>query len=338
MTPFSYSRPADRGAAIRAGGEFAAKLLAGGTNLVDLMKYGVERPRALVDLGGLDGLREIAETPEGGLRIGALVTNADCAAHPLVQERLPLLASAILHGATPQLRNMATMGGNLLQRTRCYYFYDAGTPCNKREPGSGCPAAHGVNRIHAILGTSEHCIATHPSDMAVACAALECVVRVEGPRGERTIPLAELHRLPGDGPQRDTTLEPGEVITALEFPENRFGAHHTYLKIRDRQSYAFALVSVAAALEVEGGTIRRARIAMGGVAHKPWRRPEAEAALEGMSAGEAAANRAADILLEGARGFSHNEFKVPLARLAIRRALAQAAAGTPQHHERKVFA
>jgi xanthine dehydrogenase YagS FAD-binding subunit len=341
MNPFSYARAADAESAARLGAALGAKFLGGGTNLVDLMKYGAERPRQLVDLSGLDALREVEATEGGGVRIGALVTNADAAAHPLVLERLPLLASAILHGATPQLRNMATMGGNLLQRTRCTYFYDRQTPCNKRAPGAGCPAREGVNKTLAILGHSERCIATHPGDMAVACAALGCVVHLRGPRGgERRQPLAEFHRLPGDEPERDTNLEPGEVILALEFPAQPggFARHHTYLKIRERQSYAFALMSVAAALEVEGGVVRAARLALGGVAHKPWRREEAERAIAGLPPGDEAARRAADILLEGAQGFSENGFKIPLARIAIRRALEQAANATPQHHAQKVFA
>ncbi|MBY0339369.1 MAG: xanthine dehydrogenase family protein subunit M [Acetobacteraceae bacterium] len=336
MTPFAFDRAGDLPAALRAGGAPGARFLAGGTNLVDLMKYGVEAPRRLVDLGPLDGLRRVEETPDGGLRIGALVTNADCAAHPLVMERAPLLASAILHGATPQLRNMATTGGNLLQRTRCYYFYDTATACNKRAPGTGCPAREGVNRIHAILGHSEHCIATHPSDMCVALAALEAVVEVEGPGGARRIPMADFHRLPDDAPERDTTLAHGEVITAVAIPPDRFGSHHTYLKLRDRLSYAFALVSVAVGVGMEGTAIREARIALGGVAHKPWRREEAEAAMRGL-APEAAGERAAAILLEGARGFSHNAFKIELARRAIGRAVRQAASGTPQHHANKVI-
>ena len=308
----------------------SAKALAGGTNLVDLMKYDVEHPSTIVDIGRLP-LRSIEETPEGGLRLGALASNADTAYDSRVAARYPLLAHAILAGASGQLRNAATNGGNLLQRTRCYYFYDTMTPCNKRNPGSGCPAIGGVNRIHAVLGTSGKCIATNPSDMCVALAALEAIVVVQGATGIRRIPMGDFHRLPGDEPELDNTLQPGELITAIELPPTAYGQHYTYLKLRDRQSYAFALVSVAAALEMgEGGMIRTARIALGGVAHKPWRRPEAEALLEDQQPGEEIFSRAASALLEGAVGQGDNDFKVELARRAIVRALAQAAAGTPQ--------
>lgn len=335
MRPFAFSRPEAPALAIAAK-TADARFLAGGTNLVDLMKYDVERPAALLDLGRIAGLRDVAE--DGGtLRIGALVTNADAAAHPLVRQHAPLLADAILAGATPQLRNMATMGGNLLQRTRCHYFYDRQTPCNKREPGTGCPAIGGVNRIHAILGASSSCIATHPSDMCVALAALEAVVVAQGPAGERRIPMAEFHRLPGEAPWQDTTLDGRELITALEIPAWETGAHHTYLKLRDRLSYAFALVSVAAAVTVEGGRITKARIALGGVAHKPWRVPAAEALLEGQAPGEAAFAAAAEALLEGAEGQGQNDFKIELARRAIPRALHQAVAGTPQSHVEKAI-
>ena len=336
MRPFTFSRPEAPALAI-AGKTAAARFLAGGTNLVDLMKYDVERPAALLDLGRLDGLREVAETPTG-LRIGALATNADAAAHPLVRQRHPLLADAILAGATPQLRNMATTGGNLLQRTRCLYFYDRQTGCNKREPGTGCSAIGGVNRIHAILGTSPSCIATHPSDMCVALAALEAVVVVQGPQGERRIPMAEFHRLPGDEPWRDTTLDERELITAVEIPAWNYGAHHTYLKLRDRLSYAFALVSVAAAVTLEGGRIAKARLALGGVAHKPWRVAEAEALLEGQAPEESAFAAAAERLLQGAEGKGHNDFKIELARRAIGRALHQAVSATPQSHVEKRIA
>ena len=314
-----------------------ARVIAGGTNLVDLMKYEVEQPAALIDITRLP-LASIEEVDDGqgaqGLRIGALVSNSTLAYDERIDARYALLASAILAGATAQLRNAASTGGNLLQRTRCYYFYDVQTPCNKRAPGSGCGAIGGINRIHAILGTGDSCIATHPSDMCVALAALEAVVIVRGSApGERRIPFAELHRLPGDTPERDHTLEPGELIVAIELPaaSAKFGRHHTYLKLRDRQSYAFALVSVAAALEVDGGLIRRGRIALGGVAPKPWRVPAAEQLLEGAAVDdEAVFERAAAALLEGARGQGDNDFKIDLARRAIRRALNQAAAGTPQ--------
>ncbi len=331
MNRFSYARPADVAEAVReVASERTARVIAGGTNLVDLMKYNVERPTRLVDITHLPGLDAIEETEAGGLRIGALVTNSAVAYDPKVEERFPLLSSTILAGATAQLRNAASMGGNLLQRTRCYYFYDPATPCNKREPGTGCPAINGVNRIHAILGASESCIATHPSDMCVALAALEAVVHVTGPGGDRSIPFHEFHRLPGDTPQTDTTLGQDEIIVAVELPPCGFGPHHTYLKLRDRHSYAFALVSVAAGLEMDGDRIGKARIALGGVAHKPWRVPAAEDALQGKAATAEAFGAAADQLLAGAVGHAHNAFKIGLARLAIMRALQQAAAGTPQ--------
>jgi xanthine dehydrogenase YagS FAD-binding subunit len=328
MNPFSYARPSSVEEAI---GHFRpdSRYIAGGTNLLDLMKENVTRPSQLIDITQLP-LADIEETAEGGLRIGALVSNSDLAWHPLVEARYPLLSQAILAGASPQLRNMATTGGNLLQRTRCYYFYDSTTPCNKREPGTGCSARDGLNRIHAILGHSDACIAVHPSDMCVALAALDAVVHVQGQRGERRIPMADFHRLPGQTPEADNTLIDGELITAVELPAQDFSAHSSYLKVRDRASYAFALVSVAAALEMDGANIRSARIAMGGVAHKPWRKAEAEAALVGKSADEAAFNTAADILLAGASGFEHNAFKIELGRRAIVRALTDAAKGAAQ--------
>ncbi len=330
MNRFSLVRAADVAEASREAASPAARIIAGGTNLVDLLKYNVERPSRVVDISRLPGLRGIEDTENGGLRIGALVTNTDLAYDERVQRRYPLLSSTLLAGATTQLRNAATTGGNLLQRTRCYYFYDPATPCNKREPGTGCPAVSGVNRIHAILGASEHCIATHPSDMAVAMAALEAVVHVSGPAGGRAVPIAEFHRLPGDAPERDTNLQPGEVVTAVELPARGFAAHHTYLKLRDRASYAFALVSVAAGLEMEGGRITEARFALGGVAHKPWRDPEAEAMLRGQGPDRGLFERAAAHVLRDARGYGGNSFKIDLARRAITRALEQAAAGTPQ--------
>jgi xanthine dehydrogenase YagS FAD-binding subunit len=331
MNRFSYARPGSVADALReVASSPAAKIIAGGTNLVDLMKYNVERPTHLVDVSRLPGLKSIEETGEGGLRIGALVSNTSAAYDTRVQERYPLLSSAILAGATAQLRNAATTGGNLLQRTRCYYFYDTAVPCNKREPGTGCPAKDGVNRIHAILGTSDKCIATHPSDMAVALAALEAVVKVAGPQGERDIPLAEFHRLPGDMPERDTNLGADEIILAVELPEARFAKNYTYLKLRDRLSYAFALVSVAAALEMDGDKVVEARIALGGVAHKPWRVPEAEAMLRGKAPDRMVFETVADRILLGAKGYGGNDFKLELARRAVIRALSQAAAGTPQ--------
>ena len=274
MSPFAYRKPAALDEALALAGP-GARFIAGGTNLLDLMKQDVLRPKLLIDITGLP-LRGIAPTGDGGLLIGALVSNAELARHPEVLRRYPLLSWAILAGASPQLRNMASTGGNLLQRTRCYYFYDTATPCNKREPGSGCAARDGLNRIHAILGASEHCVATHPSDMCVALAALEARVIVAGPEGERRIPFADFHRLPGDTPHQDNNLEEGELITAVELPPAGFASHCTYLKVRDRASYAFALVSVAALLELDGGLIREARIAVGGVAHKPWRDSAAE--------------------------------------------------------------
>ena len=330
MNRFGYLRPQSVSEAVQAlAAEPGARVIAGGTNLVDLMKYDVARPTRLVDIGRLP-LDRIEDMEGGGLRIGALVSNSAVAYDERVESRYPLLASAILAGASPQLRNAATTGGNLLQRTRCYYFYDAGTPCNKREPGSGCPAIDGVNRIHAILGGSPHCVATHPSDMCVALAALEATVEVTGPDGDRTIPFAEFHRLPGDRPDLDHTLEPGELITAVVLPREGFAGHHTYLKLRDRLSYAFALVSVAAALELAEGRIVQARLALGGVAHKPWRDAEAERLLVGRAPEAAAFAAAAEQVLRDARGLAHNDFKIELARRAIVRALEQAAAGRPQ--------
>jgi len=338
MIDFHYARANDIAAAVHLiAADPTAKFIAGGTNLIDLMKQGVEHPSRLIDISRLP-LTGIEETAEGGLRIGALVPNADLAYHPLVAQRYPMLASAVLAGASAQLRNMASTGGNLLQRTRCYYFYDAATPCNKRAPGSGCSAITGLNRMHAILGTSDACIATHPSDMCVALAALDATVHVVGPAGARMIAFSDFHRLPGSTPERDTNLQSNELVTAVTVPAQGFAANHTYLKIRDRLSYAFALVSVAAGLELEGATITEARLALGGVAHKPWRDPAAEAALRGRSASQAAFARAADILLRDAEGFEHNTFKIELARRAILRALTQAAAGTPQSQSSKKIA
>lgn len=328
MNRFDYIRPDTIADAIAALNNPDTRALAGGTNLVDLMKYNVARPARVVDINRLP-LRSL-EAAEGELRVGALVSNSELAWHPAVRERWPLLSSAILAGASPQLRNAATTGGNLLQRTRCYYFYDPSTPCNKREPGSGCSALGGVNRIHAILGASDACIAVHPSDMCIALAALDATVEVEGPEGRRSIPISGFHRLPGSEPERDNTLKLGELITAVTIPEPDFGNHHTYLKVRDRLSYAFALVSVAAALRIEGGTIRDARIAVGGVAHKPWRDFDAERSLRGQQPDTAAFQSVATMILRDAKGQGDNDFKVELARRTIIRALTQAAAGTPQ--------
>ena len=333
MTPFAYARARDLAEAVRLGAEPGAAYVAGGTNLVDLMKYFVETPPRLVDINALP-LRGIEELPDGGLRLGGLATNADTAYDARVRARYPVLASAILAGASAQLRNAATNGGNLNQRTRCYYFYDTDTPCNKRVPGSGCGAIGGFNRIHAIQGASEPgsaqpCIATHPSDMCVALLALDAAVRLAGPEGERTLPVADYHRLPGDEPWRDNNRAHGEIVTAIDLPAQGFAAHHTYLKMRDRQSYAFALVSVAVVMRVEDGVIREGRVAMGGMAHKPWRVAEADALLAGKPV-DADFGDVADALMSGAKGQGSNDFKLDLAPRAIRRACRQAAAGTPQ--------
>jgi xanthine dehydrogenase YagS FAD-binding subunit len=330
MNNFSYMRAQDVAAAVRAiAMDSTAKFIAGGTNLIDLMKENVARPSQLIDITRLP-LNHIEETADGGLRLGALVTNADTAYNGYVEKRYPLLAKAILAGASPQLRNMATNGGNLLQRTRCYYFYDVVLPCNKREPGSGCPAIAGYNRIHAILGTSEQCIATHPSDMCVALAALEAVVQVNGKNGERAIPFAEFHRVPGDTPHLDNNLQPDEIITAIDLPAQGFAEHYTYLKLRDRKSFAFALVSVAVALDIDGDAIKEARLALGGVAHKPWRDQEAESLLQGKSATQENFQHVADVIIRNAKGYGHNDFKIELAKRAIIRALTQATQGPQQ--------
>lgn len=330
MNPFTYTRPAAVDEALsELSREPQAKFIGGGTNLIDLMKENVEHPTRLIGVNNLP-LGGITELPDGGLRLGATVTNADTAYHPLVRERYPLLSQTILAGASPQLRNMATNGGNLFQRTRCYYFYDTAMPCNKRNPGSGCGAIGGYNRIHAILGTlaedggESNCIATYPSDMAVALAALEAVVQVTGPDGERPIAFADFHRLPGNEPQYDNTLKPGELVTSIDLPARGFAHHYNYLKLRDRASYAFALVSVAVGLELEGSTIRETRLALGGVAHKPWRKPEAEQLLVGKEAAPDNYRAVAERLLEGAVGYGHNTFKIDLAKRAIVRALEEA--------------
>lgn len=338
MISFQYSRASNVADAVREMATSpAAKFVAGGTNLVDLMKMDVEQPTKLIDISRLP-LDKVEETAAGGLRIGSLVRNSDLAYHPLVERRYPVLSSALLAGASQQLRNMASVGGNLLQRTRCAYFYDIATPCNKRARGSGCSAIDGLNRMNAILGTSDACIAVHPSDMCVALAVLEATVHVAGPRGERIIPFPDFHRLPGDTPQRDTNLDADELITSIELPARGFATNYTYLKIRDRLSYAFALVSVAVGLELEGSTIKEARFALGGVAHKPWRNAQAEAALRGRAASETTFTQAADLVLREARGFGHNTFKIDVARRAIVRALSQAARGTPQSQSNKKIA
>jgi xanthine dehydrogenase YagS FAD-binding subunit len=324
MRPFAYERADDAAgavAALAAGGS-DARYLGGGTNLVDLMKLGVETPRRLVDVSRLpfDAIEELAD---GGLRIGAAVRNSDLAASRVVRERYPLLAEAVLSGASGQLRNLATVGGNLLQRTRCAYFQDVSKPCNKRRPGSGCPAREGDHRNLAILGHSEACVATHPSDLAVALAAIGATVHVTGADGERTVPLPGLHRLPGDEPQRDTILEPTELVTAVELAPLPAGARSRYRKVRDRASFAFAVTSIAAVLDVADGTVRDCRIALGGVAHVPWRAHAAEAALRGGPADEERFARAADAELAQAQPLRDNAFKVPLARNLLVRTLAE---------------
>ncbi|MGN5374045.1 FAD binding domain-containing protein [Sphingomonas hankookensis] len=312
MTPFDYARPADRAEALRLGAASGAAFLGGGTNIVDLMRERIARPTVLIDVSGLPG--SIAETAEGGLMIGAAVRNTALAEHPLVRTRYPVLTRAILAGASAQIRNMATVGGNLFQRTRCTYFYDVeGSRCNKRMPGSGCDALGGFNRIHAVLGTSDACVATHPSDMCVALAALDAIVHVDGPMGRRTLPFGDLHRLPGDRPDRDTVLAPGDLVTAVELPPLRFGATSTYRKVRDRASYAFALVSVAAAVEMAGDRIADVRIAFGGVAPKPWRASRTETALRGGPATMPAFLDAAATEFADARVLRDNSFKPALA-------------------------
>jgi xanthine dehydrogenase YagS FAD-binding subunit len=337
MIGFQYVRANNVADAVRLiAADPGAKFVAGGTNLLDLMKEDIERPSRLVDISRLP-LKAVEEAANGGLRIGALVPNSDLAYHPVVARRYPMLGSAILAGASAQLRNMASTGGNLVQRTRCPYFYDTVTPCNKREPGSGCSAIGGHNRMNAILGASEACIAVHPSDMCVALAALGATVHVAGANGSREIAFADFHRLPGDTPHIETNLRRDEIIVAVELPAEGFAANYTYLKIRDRLSYAFALISVAAALELDGGRIRQARLAVGGVAHKPWRDTAAEAALVGEVPDRAAFVRAADIVLRDAKGFEHNAFKIDLARRAMVRALTQAARGRPQSQSNKTI-
>jgi xanthine dehydrogenase YagS FAD-binding subunit len=321
MKPFRYTRTDDvPGAVALLAREPRGAFLAGGTNLVDLMKLEVATPDMLVDVRRLTSDR-IEELKDGGLRIGAAVTNSDLAADRRIRRRYPLLSQALLAGASGQLRNLATTGGNLLQRTRCVYFQDLTTPCNKREPGSGCSAREGYNRELAILGASEACVATHPSDMAVAMVALDALVRTVGPAGERTIPLAGLHRLPGDEPEHDTVLMHGELITAVDLPPLAFATNSRYRKVRDRASYAFALVSVAAALDVADGIVRDVRIALGGVAPRPWRATQAEGILRGAPATVASFRAAAEAELAQAQPLSGNAFKVPLARAVIVRTL-----------------
>jgi xanthine dehydrogenase YagS FAD-binding subunit len=325
MRPFKYSKATDAGTAVKSvAGNKNANFLAGGTNILDLMKEDVARPAELVDITRLS-LAQIKTAKTGGISIGALAKNTDTANHPLVRQNYPLLSMAILAGASGQIRNMATNGGNLMQRTRCSYFYDVAMPCNKREPGSGCGALEGINRMHAIFGWSEKCIAVHPSDMAVALAALDATVRVQGADGkERVVPFADFHRLPGDMPEKDNNLAHGELITSIEIPKDNFAARSYYLKVRDRASYAFALVSVAAALDLNGSKIKQARVALGGVAHKPWRALEAEKFLVGKEATEDNFKQAAEAEMKNAKGFEHNKFKIELGKRAIARALSMA--------------
>ncbi|MEH1999938.1 FAD binding domain-containing protein [Nostoc sp.] len=327
MNNFTYTRATSvKDAVERATNDQNAILIAGGTNLVDRLKVFLDEPSQLIDISRLE-MKGIERTNEGGLSIGALVTNTAVADHPDVRRDYPILSRAILSGASQQIRNMATVGGNLLQRTRCPYYYDTAFPCNKRQPGSGCPAATGINRMHAILGASDQCVAVQPSDMCVPLAALDAVVVVEGPKGKRQIPLIDFHRLPGNTPQRDTNLEPGELITSVIVPPVPFAKSGVYLKLRDRTSYAFALVSVAAAVDLAGEQIQNVRLAMGGVAHKPWRSKEAEKFLIGKSANTATFQQAAEIALQEAKPLTHNSFKVDLAKRAIRRALTVSAKG-----------
>jgi xanthine dehydrogenase YagS FAD-binding subunit len=332
MKNFAYVRPATVREAVSAAAEPGAAYLAAGTNLLDLMKGGVTKPDRLVDITHLPGLDRIEDLADGSVRIGALVRNADLAHDRSCARRFPAVAEALLSGASAQLRNAATVGGNLLQRTRCAYFYDPASACNKRHPESGCDARGGDNRLHAILGWSESCIATHPSDFCVALVALDAVVEIEGRAGRREIPLEAFHCLPGDRPDCETVLEPGEMIVAVRLPVEaaRFAAHARYLKVRDRTSYAFAIVSAAAALRIEKGVIAQARIAMGGVALKPWRAREAEQILIGERADAALFARAAMAALAGAKPSGDNAFKIELARRVVARALALAAAGTPE--------
>jgi xanthine dehydrogenase YagS FAD-binding subunit len=324
MRPFEYFRADSADDAVKTlaahrGGRF----LAGGTNLLDLMKDDIVTATDLVDLTRID-LTEIRETP-AGLSLGALAKNSDTANHPLVRKNYPLLSQAMLAAASAQIRNMATNGGNILQRTRCPYFYDTATPCNKRTPGSGCGALEGLNRMHAIFGASKSCVAVHPSDMAVALAALEAKVRVKTPDGpERVIEFSEFHRLPGDQPEKDNTLQPGELIIAIELPKPQFTQNTYYLKVRDRASYAFALISVAAAIELEGNKIKDVRIALGGVAHKPWRAIDAETLLKGKAATTERFEQAAEAAMAGAKPLEHNAYKIELGQRAIVRALQQA--------------
>ena len=327
MKNFTYVRANSTQDAIqRASQEKGANFIAGGTNLVDRLKVFLDEPSQLIDISRLD-LNQIDRTDEGGLRIGALVSNTAVADNSEIRSDYPLLSRAILSGASQQIRNMATVGGNLMQRTRCPYYYDTVFPCNKRQPGSGCPAATGINKMHAILGASEQCLAVNPSDMCVPLAALDAVVEVEGAQGRREISFTEFHRLPGNTPQLDNNLAPGEIITAVILPPISFAKSGVYLKLRDRASYAFALISVAAAVDIQDGEIQQARMALGGVAHKPWRSPEAEQFLQGKPAETATFQQAAELALRDAKPLQYNAFKVDMTKRAIRRALTVSAQG-----------
>jgi xanthine dehydrogenase YagS FAD-binding subunit len=331
MRPFDYSAAADIGEATHlVAASTNTRFIAGGTTLVDLMKLDVETPSRLVDINRLGArhayMNEIGPLPDGGIRIGALVRNSDLAWSTVVKERYPMLSEALLAGASGQIRNMATVGGNLMQRTRCYYFRDTAMPCNKRDPGSGCSAIDGHNRILAVLGTSSQCIATSPGDMPVALVALDAVVRVTGPQGERTIPLVDFHLVPGAHPERESVLRQDELITAVDVPPLPWARRSSYRKVRDRASYAFALASAAVALDMDGNRIRDARVALGGVGTKPWRSREAERALVGQPATPAAFRAAAEVALRGAKPFSENGFKIELAKRTMVRALTTVAA------------
>ncbi len=329
MKSFSFKRGADPAEAVKLlAADVSARFIAGGTNLIDLMKEGIDQPTSLVDISRLP-LSVVRALPNGGVSIGALAKNADTANHPLIRQNYPMLTQAILAGASPQIRNMATNGGNLMQRTRCPYFYDMATPCHKRQPGTGCSAKDGLNRYSAIFGWSDSCVAVHPSDMCVALAALDAVVRVRGANGqERSIKFADFHRVPGSAPEKDNTLTHGELITSIDLPRSAFGAKSYYLKVRERSSYAFALVSVAAGLDVQSnGSIRTSRIALGGVAAKPWRAEEAEKYLVGKKPGETAFREAAKIAVSQAKPLNENGYKVKMAERAIFRALTSAMNG-----------
>jgi len=331
MNNFDYQRPKTIVEAIAAASAPGSAYLAGGTNLLDLMKGRIVQPTRLVDIGRIADLDRIEMLPGGGVRVGALVRNADLAYHPDFARRFPSIAEALLSGASAQLRNSATVGGNLLQRTRCAYFYDTASACNKREPGAGCEAKGGDTRLHAVLGWSDSCIATNPSDFCVPLVALDAVVEIEGSRGRREVPLEDFHRLPGDAPERDGVLEPGDLIVAVRLPSEAaaFSPHARYLKVRERTSYAFAVVSAAAALRMDNGVIAEARIALGGVAHKPWRPRAAEAMLTGAAPTRIEFRRASEAALVGAKPSGDNAFKIELARRIVTRALMLAAAGTP---------